>query len=104
MRLIVIMNKLIYFSFFALAISCGAASDSGSTGSTGSSGSSGSSGGTGFAASDRDGRRERRRRGHHQKGRHARDRPAVDEAWAARASERTKRNGDETKRNELKIL
>jgi hypothetical protein len=43
------MNKLIYFSLFALAISCGAASDSGSTG---SSGSSGSSGGTGFAASD----------------------------------------------------
>ena len=37
-------------------------------------------------------------------GSFARDRPAVDEAWAARASERTKRNGDETKRNELKIL
>ena len=40
------MSRLIYFSLFALAISCGAASDSGS------SGSSGSSGGTGFAPSD----------------------------------------------------
>ena len=40
------MNKLIYFSLLALAISCGAASDSSS------SGSSGSSGGTGFAPSD----------------------------------------------------
>ena len=46
MRLIIIMNKLIYISLFALVISCGAASDSGS------SGSSGSSGGTGFAPSD----------------------------------------------------
>ena len=41
-----VMSRLIYFSLFALAISCGAASDSGS------SGSSGSSGGTGFAPSD----------------------------------------------------
>ena len=53
MRLIVIMNKLIYFSLFALVISCGAASDSSDSGSGSGSGSGSESGSeSGFSPSD----------------------------------------------------